>query len=163
VNDDIDLPHNTIDISYKNIEPREWISDIEEFCLAVLQKLGIRNWEVSLLFCDDSFIAELNETYRSKSGPTDVLSFSQLDGERVDSFHQGGEETIYAGDIVISIPTLMKNTGKINTGQIKREEELKRLIIHGMLHLNGMEHKEEVCEMLILQEKILQELTGGKL
>ncbi|MBN2441448.1 MAG: rRNA maturation RNase YbeY [Spirochaetales bacterium] len=156
--DEREIPHNCIDISYKNITIPPWTCDVESFCLSVLEKLDIKNWEVSLVFCDDPFIAELNETYRSTPGPTDVLSFAQID-DHTGSPGNGQSETVYAGDIIISIPTLLKN---VNTEHIEREEELKRLIIHGMLHLAGMEHKEIGCKMLKLQEKILKDLMGGK-
>ncbi|MCW8965256.1 MAG: rRNA maturation RNase YbeY [Candidatus Pacearchaeota archaeon] len=156
--DELEIPHNCIDISYENISAPSWIEDIENFCIVVLKRLDIKNWEVSLLFCDDQFIADLNERYRSTPGPTDVLSFAQIDN-KLNHLQDGQSGIIYAGDIIISIPTLLKN---VNTLHIDRDEELKRLIIHGMLHLAGMEHKEKGCKMLKLQEKILKDLMGGK-
>ena len=72
------------------------------------------------------------------------------------------------GDIVISLETLPKNAAYF---EIDENSELKRLLLHGLLHLNGMDHYEEhiekgvapVCEMLVLQEKILSEFSDYKL
>ena len=157
MNKDSDLSQNCIDISFKNIESPEWIGKIKFFCEKLLKHLGKENWEVSLLFCDDSFISELNEKYRAKSGPTDVLAFPQT-SDNIEFFRNTQSEKIYAGDIVISLPTLLKNAYNLN---VHKEEELKRLIIHGILHLAGMDHKKDGCELLILQEKLLKGLTGG--
>jgi len=62
-----------------------------------------------------------------------------------------------AGDIVISIDTLFRNADEFN---VAVDEELKRLLIHGILHLSGMDHSDNSPEqeMLKLQESILTDL-----
>lgn len=169
-----DSYQNSIDISYKNIKPPEWIKAIELFCQRLLKKLDMSNWEVSLLICDDTFIRELNEKYRAINNPTDVLAFpgnycpgrnirfpgynnSPGNGE-IEFLQNTQSEIIYAGDIVISLPTCVRNAYHFH---IHREEELKRLIIHGILHLMGMDHTGEGGDMLVLQEKLLKDLMGG--
>jgi len=152
-----DYHQNNIDITYKNIDPPEWVGGIEDFCKILLHSLGIKNWEVSLLFCDKGFIQELNKKYRAKNYPTDVLAFPQC-CDTIDVLQNIQGEKIYAGDIVISLPVVSDNAYKY---EIQEEEELKRLIIHGMLHLLGMDHKEEDSKMLFLQEKLLKDLMGG--
>lgn len=160
---------NSIDISYKNITPPEWMKDIWNFCQILLKNLGIKNREVSLLFCDDTFIRELNKKYRAINSATDVLAFPQEVSPGNKNFPcnekeliKGGQPgKICAGDIVISLPALMRNA---NNYHVHKEEELKRLIIHGVLHLTGMDHNEDgcdMCDMLILQEKLLKDLKGG--
>ena len=129
------------------------MSKVEDFCFQILEDQKISGWEFSLLFSDDEYIADLNKTYRGKDGPTDVLSFCESDNDSewkiADDF-----EYYYAGDIVISVESLLKNSKEFD---VPVEEELKRLLIHGILHLSGMDH-ETNCDdekMLIKQEDIL--------
>ncbi|WP_028973167.1 rRNA maturation RNase YbeY [Spirochaeta cellobiosiphila] len=145
---------NIIDIGYENIEEPYWLDKVDHFINIVLTHIGISNWELSVLFCDDTKIQELNRVYRQKDEPTDVLSFEQS----VEDFPFPTEQ-IYAGDLVISMDTLAKNAEYF---KVDREEEFKRLIIHGILHLNGWDHSDNSPEqeMLIYQEKILREIEG---
>ena len=115
---------------------------------------------MSILFCNDDFIQELNRTYRNIDAPTDVLSFEN--GET----YTGEEGSTWRsmGDIIISLETVPKNAEYFG---VPEDEELKRLLIHGTLHINGFDHGEEhiekgvqpTGEMLTLQEKILGELS----
>ena len=120
--------------------------------------------EVSVLFCSDSFIQNLNLTYRNIDAPTDVLSFEN--GERYTD--EDGNTWLSVGDIAISLDTLPKNALYF---EVDADEELKRLLVHGILHLHGMDHGEEhvekgvepVCEMLKIQKKILCALESEHL
>lgn len=132
-----------------------WISLVEPFISKVLLRLDIDRWELSVLFCTDPFIAELNKKYRDVDGPTDVLSFEQGD-EYIDD----EDLTWYnAGDIVISIPALLRNAEDFNE---TINEELKRLLLHGVLHLDGMDHEDNSPEqeMLQFQEHLLSAFTA---
>ena len=136
----------------------------------ILEKLGKDGWELSVLFCSDSFIKNLNNEYREIDSPTDILSFEDGD-EYIDD---EGEKWISAGDIAISIETFMKNAEEFG---VPADEELKRLLIHGILHLSGMDHgeahigkdrnfeggSEEDKKMLEKQEILLAELNSAKL
>ncbi|MCM1321461.1 MAG: rRNA maturation RNase YbeY [Bacteroides sp.] len=151
----------------ENCEEPQWIAKIEPFVLNVLALRKIENWDLSVLFCRDPFIAELNKQYRNVDAPTDVLSFEQGD-EYIDD---DGDVRFSAGDIVISLDMLEKNAADFSVPQ---DEELKRLLIHGILHLSGMDHTavlnddaayeaNPACggdrdrdEMLSLQETILR-------
>lgn len=132
---------------------------IKDFILKVLDYLGKDKWELSVLFCNDSFIQELNSVYRGKDEPTDVLTFAQVDS---DIPFPAKNNRYYAGDIAISLETLSKNSKAFD---VSPDEELKRLLIHGILHLDGMDHEdnEPEREMLVLQEKILQDFKGVQL
>ncbi len=127
-----------------------WIDRVEPFVAAVLQQLDIQNWELSVLFCDDPFISALNKKYRNIDSPTDVLSFEQGD-EYIDA-----EDITWftAGDIVISLDSLRANA---ETFEVDVNEELKRLLLHGVLHLDGMDHEDNSPEqeMLQFQEHLL--------
>jgi probable rRNA maturation factor len=151
---------NSIEVDAKDMEPPSWISEIEPFCIAVLRSLDIKNWELSVLLCGDSAIRELNNTYRHIDESTDVLSFSQLEDDFGPQPDENG--SVYAGDIVISLDTL-----KFHSAQFKvdEEEELKRLIIHGILHLSGYDHQSNGPEepMLQLQEQMVTSFSGVKL
>jgi probable rRNA maturation factor len=128
-----------------------WLGGCRRFVAAALRELGAEDWELSILFCGDAFIRELNRRYRGLQEPTDVLSFSQ--GGRLPGAPGRGQ---LAGDIVISMDTLRRNAEQ--EGETP-ERELKRLLIHGMLHLQGLEHPEEgASEMLRVQEGLLERL-----
>jgi len=143
-----------------------WMGAVEPFVQKILAELKLDAWEVSLLFCDDPFIQELNNDYRKIDAPTDILSF-----ENGESYTDAeGNTWIAAGDIIISVPTFMRNAAEFN---VSADEELRRLLIHGCLHLTGRDHgeahigsdrtfeggTEEDREMLVLQEQILAKLT----
>lgn len=129
---------------------------VKEFLRHVLDMLDKDKWEVSVLFTGDAFIQKLNKEYRGKDEPTDVLSFAQVDNK--ESFPAKGGR-FYAGDIVISMETLGKNASYFG---ISMNEELKRLLVHGLLHLSSMDHKNNNPDqpMLVYQEKILKHFTG---
>ena len=144
---------NTIDISYKDIQETDSTEKIVRFCLEVLDKLKIYNWEISILLCNDLIIKDLNYKYRSKNEPTDVLSFTQ-DLEPVG-------DIIYAGDIIISLETIQHYSENFG---VNIDKEFKRVLIHGILHLSGMDHKTNSMneQMLKFQEEILKSISGEK-
>jgi probable rRNA maturation factor len=132
-----------------------WIDRVEPFMNKILERLDIDNWELSVLFCADPFIADLNMKFRKIDGPTDVLSFEQgdeyIDDEDVTWFN--------AGDIVISVDTLVKNSEEFD---VSINDELKRLLVHGILHLDGMDHENNSPEqeMIQFQEHLLAGFSG---
>ena len=139
------------------VEP-VWIDAAVSFMEKAAELLGYNGEEISILFCNDKYIRELNKTYRNIDAPTDVLSF-----ENDEEYEDEEGKWKCVGDIAISLDTLPVNAEYFNEDT---NAELKRLLLHGLLHLNGMDHGEEhiekdtapVCEMLILQENILEKL-----
>lgn len=101
--------------------------------------------EISLLLCDDAYIAELNRQYRKKSVATDVLSFPQ------ESVVVG--ETRQLGDIVISLETVERRGGDLSAFR----HEVGLLFCHGLLHLLGYDHAtvSEEESMKTLQARYL--------
>lgn len=89
------------------------------------------NAELSMVFCDDDFIQKLNKDYRGKNEPTDVLSFP-MDEESFES------EVRMLGDIVISTETALRQADNLNHPP---QLEIVFLLIHGLLHLHGYDHK----------------------
>lgn len=100
----------------------------------VLKALGQGRSELSLSLVDDAEIRELNGRYRNLDRPTDVLSFSLSEGEGAQ--HRGS----LLGDVVISVETAGRQARVRHRGL---EEEISRLLIHGVLHLLGHDHEEE--------------------
>ena len=155
---------NRILISVQDgIEKPVWLDGVEPFVQTVMEKLSYDKEEISVLFCSNEFIQELNKNYRQIDSATDVLSFEN--GEEYED-----EEGVWfcAGDIAGSLDMLPENAEYFETDA---NTELKRLLIHGVLHLNGMDHEPEhiekgvepECEMLVLQEKTLKALETEKL
>ncbi|GHU77267.1 endoribonuclease YbeY [Spirochaetia bacterium] len=146
---------NRVTVSAEDIPLPAWINKAEDFALKVLDKLGRDRWDLSLLFCGDRYIQSLNNRYRHVDEPTDVLSFTL--GETVSDADGGGESRYLPGDIVISLETLEANALYFEAA---KDEELRRLLVHGILHLDGLDHQsnEEAEPMLQLQEEILSSL-----
>jgi probable rRNA maturation factor len=80
-----------------------------------------------------------------------VLSFSQTEGAPVPR----GAPRAAAGDIVVSLPTAEQQAAGAD---VTVEEELRRLLVHGILHLKGLDHGPVSVEMLSLQEALLERL-----
>src|SRR5574344_54353 len=148
----------------EGLDKPAWFSRIEPYEKKVLKALKFDGEEISILFCDDDFIQELNKSYRKIDSPTDILSFEN--GESYTD--EKGKEWKSAGDMVISLQTLPVNAAYFG---VSENEELKRLLIHGTLHLNGMDHGEAHVEpgiepedeMLKLQEKTLKGFSDEKI
>lgn len=138
-------------------EPPSWTQEAEDFTLKVLDILKHDGWDLSLFFCTNDYIRQLNAHYRDKDEPTDVLSFTL--GE---SIEENGESRYLPGDIIISLDTLFENAKYF---QVSPDEELRRLLIHGILHLSGMDHatNADIEPMLQLQEKLIAELGSERI
>lgn len=108
--------------------------------------------ELSILLTDDQGITALNREYRHRDEPTDVLSFSAADSP----------EDPVLGDVVISLERVERQAEDFS---VPFEEEIRRVTVHAILHLLGMEHDSTDLAsepMLQRQEQILTTL-GGRL
>lgn len=99
----------------------------------VLEELGQERSEVSISLVDDPSIALLNRDYRGKEGPTDVLSFSLLEGA-----HSGFRGSLL-GEVVVSVETAARQARRRRR---TLDDEVAHLVIHGLLHLLGYDHEE---------------------
>jgi probable rRNA maturation factor len=146
---------NRVEANAEEVPLPPWSAASLRFVRKVLKALDRDRWELSILYCNDRFIRGLNARYRRRDEATDILSFPQ---------ENHGEQRGYyaAGDIVISVDTLVKNAEYFG---VPADEELRRLLIHGILHLTGMDHRtnEESEPMLLLQEKILNNLAEERI
>ncbi len=108
--------------------------------------------ELSLLLTDDATVHELNRTYRGVDKTTDVLSFSQREGENPDEW-----DTLL-GDVIISVEQARRQAEEYGHSMAR---EVGFLTVHGVLHLLGWDHEEPDDErrMMAKTEEIL--LTVG--
>ena len=119
------------------------------------------NRDFSLSFIDDVEMRDLNFEYRGIDSPTDILTFAINDGEEFPIvFEEDGFEDLEEemGDVFISLESMHRNAVEFG---VSDAEELKRLLVHGVLHLRGLDHatNDFTSEpMLIEQERIMAEL-----
>jgi probable rRNA maturation factor len=116
----------------------------------ILNALGYTEVELSILIVDDEEMARLNLEYREVDSTTDVLSFPMWEGE----FGDVCDEML--GDIVISAPTAQAMSEQHHS-TLDRVMDL--LLVHGVLHLVGLDHEAGEEEARRMQEKTL-ELLG---
>jgi probable rRNA maturation factor len=133
---------------------------------SVLIERGVKgDAEVSLLFVDEPSIAALNERFMGKSGPTDVLAFPVEDdplptGRSPDMGGTGpgadvaDEPLLLLGDVVVCPSVAARNA--LDHGSTY-EDELALLVVHGLLHLLGMDHQvdAEAERMEALERSLL--------
>lgn len=112
---------------------------------AALSYLEVDNVVVTLILTSDEAIAHINKTYRKKKGPTDVISFAYREAPMP---HVTTKE--HLGDIFISLDTAQRQA--IEYG-VTLKEELKRLLVHGVLHLLGYDHEQSIYKKRKMQEK----------
>lgn len=136
-------------------EQEELIRKVAERALKLVGANLGENVEVSITLVDDDAITDLNRDHRGLARPTDVLSFSQLEGEEMGDLPEG--EPLPIGDIVISLERCLSQAAEYGHSF---ERELSFLTAHGMLHLMGWDHQtpEDEAAMMAKTEEILAEL-----
>lgn len=115
--------------------------------------------EVSVTFCNDAYIQELNREYRGKDAPTDVLSFPIFDTDEEDPI---AEETVPLGDIVLNLDRAETQGKELGHSLLR---ELAFLTVHSTLHLLGYDHErspEEDEEMCAKQREVIAILENGE-
>jgi rRNA maturation RNase YbeY len=98
----------------------------------ILRALRLRRAELSLSLVSDAAIAQLNQAHRGKRGPTDVLAYSLVEGEHSE------RRADLLGDVVIGVGVAERQAREIGHSL---NDELLRLVIHGVLHLVGYDHE----------------------
>ena len=149
---------NHVELISEISKPSAEFESLETFAASVLEKLGKEDWQMGLVITDDEGIRKYNRLWRKIDKATDVLSFVQDDGDFIPQMPEMPKE---AGDVIISLESVEKNAGEWDTSY---DEELRRVVIHGILHLDGMDHPGDDYEtgMLKLQEELLS-VTGSLL
>lgn len=118
---------------------------------AILKAAGQAGAELSIALVDDPSIGELNARYRGKPRPTDVLSFSLVEGEFAERRGR------LLGDVVISVETAARQARERRRGL---DDTIAKLLVHGVLHLLGHDHEEddEARRMLAEERRIWRAL-----
>jgi probable rRNA maturation factor len=130
---------------------------VEKVAVRALELAGrpeLSEAEVSITFVDDAAITDLNRDHRGLHRPTDVLSFSQLEGEELAALPEG--EPILLGDIVVSLERCVEQAADYGHSF---ERELGFLVAHGMLHLLGWDHQTPEDEAAMMGKT--EEILGG--
>lgn len=119
---------------------REWIT-------SVAQAHGRTIGNICYQFCNDERILEVNRQFLDHDYYTDIITFDETQGTRL------------SGDMLISLETVASNAELLGTAY---ETELHRVIIHGLLHLAGLDDKtpEDEARMRLAEDKALIMLTS---
>ena len=116
------ITYSTEGVNFPNIKKRETSAWIRRVAESYGKKVG----EIGYLFVDDEKILEVNNEYLGHDYYTDIITFDYTEGDTLN------------GDLVISLDTVFTNANKFNKSY---DEELHRVIIHGILHLCGLNDK----------------------
>jgi probable rRNA maturation factor len=108
--------------------------EVQRLCLLAAGSAGVTDGHLAIEFVDSRRIAELNTEHRDHAGPTDVLSFP------IDGAEPPGASPHELGDVVICA---------------EHTTDLREAIVHGVLHLVGMNHETDDGQMLALQRRLL--------
>ena len=150
----------TVDISVLDERWEDAIAKIdaltEETVSLALEEAGLSQRfknvpvEVSIVFANDAVVQDLNKRYRGQDKPTNVLSFSQLEGPQ--TLHASPLATL--GDIALAYETIMREAAEQKKSI---EDHTRHLLVHGALHLLGFDHENdnEAEEMEALEAQIL--------
>jgi len=113
--------------------------------------------ELSIAVTDDETVRSLNREYAGEDAVTDVLSFSQREGEELVAPPEGAPPL---GEVVIAYPQAARQATERGHGA---EEEVERLLVHGVLHLLGYDHAEpeEARRMRAREEALAGDAGAG--
>ena len=152
------VPHEMRLIENRQRVVRVRVGPLEEFLKNVKGEIGLGPESVAVRLIGDPEMARLNERYRKKKGPTDVLSFpaaqdSAKPGTLRQQVRKAGE--VFLGDIAIAPKVARRNAKLLGRGL---GEELKVLILHGVLHLLGYDHETDRGEMERIEMRLRRKL-----
>lgn len=115
------------DLSLNETDLTNWISKV---CLSENHQLG----DISLIFCSDDYLLDMNRTHLDHDYYTDIITFDYTDNQ------------IVSGDLFISVDRVRENASDFN---VSFQHELHRVMIHGVLHLCGYKDKSDDEEKLM--------------
>ena len=110
---------------------------------SVISGYSFQKGAISFIFCMDDYLLEINRKYLNHDYYTDVITFDYT------------EDSVLSGDIFISLDTVQSNSSEYQTTY---EEELYRVMVHGILHLMGFKDKthEEEIQMRSREDRALE-------
>ena len=129
----------------RKINAKHW----REFGEQALQAIGTKKPDASIVFVADEAIKKLNRQFRGKNYATDVLSFpSEAEAFEVD-------QQKHLGEVVISVE---RAAAQARGNGLSFSNEVKQLILHGLLHLSGYDHETDNGEMNRLELRLRKQL-----
>ena len=112
--------------------------EVERLASLAAASAGVEDGHLAVEFVDGERIRDLNREHRGKDETTDVLSFP-IDDD---------------GDALIGVPPALRELGDVVISP-RHTADLREAVVHGVLHLTGMDHEDDDGEMLALQREIL--------
>jgi probable rRNA maturation factor len=131
------------------------VEDLDEFLARARRVLRLPTESVSICLVSNSDIARWNRAYRGKKGPTDVLSFRADEENGTRRRTRSGKSAAYLGDIAIAPAVARRNARRF---QRTFGEEMRILMLHGMLHLMGYDHETDEGQMERREQKLRRTL-----
>lgn len=130
---------------------------LREFLRKTQRELKIADAEITIAFVSDQEIAQWNEAYRKKKGPTDVLSFPATTGAShlSPTKKNGARPAVVLGDIAIA-PDTAKRYARKNGRSL--QAEIRVLMLHGVLHLMGFDHENDTGQMNRIERRLRRRL-----
>jgi probable rRNA maturation factor len=132
-----------IDPAFGRFVQADWLTAIARI---TLEHEGVGSCQLSIAIAPDDDVRALNLQYAGEDKPTDVLSFSQEEGEE---FVRPPEASRHLGDVIISYETAERQAGEAGHDV---DSEVAHLLTHGILHLLGYDHAEPDQEA-VMREK----------
>jgi probable rRNA maturation factor len=129
----------------RKIKTQPW----REFAESALQAISRDQSDATIAFVSDDAIRKLNRSFRGKNYATDVLSFPN----EAATFEV--ENSSQLGDVVISVE---RAASQAKEHGLSFSEEVKQLILHGLLHLHGYDHEADRGEMNRLERRLRRKL-----
>lgn len=121
------------------------VNDLERFLARLCRALRLAPDSITVCLVSDDEIARWNRAYRGKSRPTDVLSFPSENGQaRGGPPERSASPSCYLGDIAIAPAVARRNARRFGR---TFDDELRILILHGILHLMGYDHETDAGQM----------------
>lgn len=121
------------DTEILDVNPEFFVSWLQKVCDAECAELG----EIGIVFCSDDYILEANNRFLNHDYYTDIITFDYR------------EDDIISGDLLISVDRVKDNASEL---QVSWEDELNRVVLHGVLHIIGYGDKSDE-EVVLMREK----------
>lgn len=127
-----------ISFNYENDFELQNEVQISNWISKVILSENMKEGDINYIFCDDEYLLNLNEQYLDHDTLTDIISFDYSVGNELH------------GDIFISVERVQDNATDFN---VTFDEELKRVLVHGILHYCGYKDKSESEEQVMRQKE----------
>lgn len=119
-----------LDVCYEDIAVNSKINEsfLSDWFGLVIDKFNKQYGDITIIFCSDSYLLEMNKTHLQHDYFTDIITFDYCDGDFI------------SGDLFISLDTVSSNASDLKIDFI---DEVHRVCVHGLLHLLGFKDKQD--------------------